>query len=89
MRTSLTELQQAVRYLQHKLGAEEHLLYEARLLTDAALRNNLNFLRKTLTLLKFYHRRQLKQAAENIHYKLLSDPGKQHFRKQLQSIFGE
>ena len=87
MRTSLTELRQAVHFLQGRLPAEEALLYRSRLLTDPLLRLQLGFLEKAFSVLQLYHRQQLKHEAETLHERLITDPARPEFRAQINQLF--
>lgn len=87
MRTSLTEIKETEQYLQDAMNAPEARVFEARLLTSPLLRINKYFQEKAYTLLRHYHRKQLKAETEAIHQRIFSDPEKAAFRQQIALLF--
>lgn len=87
MRTSLNDIRQAEGYLQRALSPEESLVFEARLLTDPMLRIDLYVQRKVYALLRFYHRKKVKEEVEKVHQRLFHDPAKADFQQQIFSLF--
>jgi hypothetical protein len=87
MRTSLNEIQAIEKYLSSRHDGGELLLFEAHLQINPQLRFNLNLQKKLLMLVKFFHRKKLKQEAEAVSIKIFSDPEKQEFQKRISQIF--
>jgi hypothetical protein len=87
MRTSLNEICRNEKYLEGGLSTEDRLLFEARILTNPLLKMNLFFQQKTLALVRMYHRKKLKEEAEQAHQRLFSDPAKAAFRHSVLQFF--
>lgn len=87
MRTSLTDIKQAEAWLQGTLTPQDSLLFEARILTNPLLRANVALQKKVLALLRFYHRKKLKEELEAVHQRLFSDPAKADFQQQIHHLF--
>jgi hypothetical protein len=87
MRTSLNNLQIIEQYLQGTLSAGDRLVFEARLLINPALRIDLYYQKKTFTLIKMYHRQQLKEELDGLHRKLFNDPTNRDFQQGIDQIF--
>ena len=87
MRPSLTDIQQGEQYLQGHMEASDAALYEARLLTDPAVKENTHFLQKTFALLKLYHRKQIKAEIAAVHDRMFSDPRHAGFQQNIRRLF--
>ena len=87
MRTSITEIIRAERFLAGELRAEDKLLYEARLVVDRDLRTNLFFHRMVHRLLRLYHRKKLRTEVEIVGQRLFRDPAKADFRQAVLKHF--
>jgi hypothetical protein len=87
MRTSLTEIQKIESYLQHNASTEDTLLLEARLLTDPALRDDVEAQREAYTLIHRYGRQQVKQAIAAADRQLFSQKKHRGFRQRIFNIF--
>ncbi len=87
MRTSLTEIKESEKFLKNQLSTQESLLFEARMLTNASLKSNLQFLKKVYDLLKFYNRKKLKGDIDAVHVKLFNDPEKADFQQSIFTLF--
>jgi len=87
MRTSLNEIKQVEKYLFNQLTTEESLLFEARMLTNPMLRLNVRVQEKIYSVLRFYHRKKLKEEFEHIHENLFKDPMKKDFQKSIYQLF--
>jgi len=74
MKTSSTDLRRIERYVLHKLSPGERLVFSARLVLDADLRQALTLHRQTLELINAYARRQQKKKLNIIHDELFSQP---------------
>ena len=83
MRTSLNDIRSAEQFLLGEMEPAGALVYEARLLTDPQLAENVSLQQRLYNLLRFYHRRKLKAEAEAVHQRLFSDPAKKDFRERL------
>lgn len=87
MRTSLNDIRQTERYLQGQLSPEDRLVFEARLMLSPFLRTNLFFQKKVYELVKFYHRKKLKEEIDTVQHSLFNDPEKVVFQQTVYRIF--
>ena len=87
MRTSLNDIARAEKYLRGQLPPEERLVFEAQLLTSPLLRWNVSAQRKVYTLLKLYHRRKIKQQAQNIQHKLFNESQHADWKEEIVQLF--
>lgn len=87
MRTSLNDIQQIDDYLLQYAGKADRALFEARLILQPALQENLLWQQKTYDIIKQYSRRQLKAEIESVHQHLFTEPEHIPFRRKIISIF--
>jgi hypothetical protein len=87
MRTSLIETKQIDDYLFKYAGEADALLFEARLILDPALREQMKWQQQVYALITQYSRRQLKAEIEGVHQKLFNAPEHRSFRQQIRAIF--
>lgn len=80
MMTSPNSTRLIERYLDGKLSHADRFLFEAKLIIDPALKSDLFFQKKTLLLVKMYHREKLKEELETLHQKIFNNPDKTNFR---------
>ena len=67
MRTSLNEIQQIEKFIHHQLPTEDALVFEAKAIVNPSLGRNVFWQKKIHELLRYYHRRKLKDEMEKIH----------------------
>lgn len=89
MRTSLNDIQQIDDYLLQYAGPADRALFEARLLLQSALQENLLWQQKTYDIIKQYSRRRLKAEIEAVHQQLFTEPEHTSFRRKILGIFFE
>jgi len=89
MRTSLTDIQQTEKYIKGEMSAGDALVFEARLITSPLLRTNMFFQQKCYALLQLYNRKKIKEAAETVHNRLFTDPGKADFQQCINQLFNK
>lgn len=87
MMTSLNNTRLIERYLNGKLSPADRFLFEARLIIDPVLKSDLFFQKKTLQLIKMYHREKLKEDLESLHQKIFNNPDKMEFRRSIRQLF--
>lgn len=87
MRTSLTEIQQTEAYLLHQTTQGERLLFEARLVIQPELRDNMHLQQETYRLVKQYGRKKIREEIEAVHRKLFSEPQHKSFREKIAALF--
>ncbi|HUP11837.1 MAG TPA: hypothetical protein VM187_06490 [Niastella sp.] len=87
MRTSLNEIKHIDDYLLQYAGKADCALFEARLILQPALKENLLWQQKTYELIKQYSRRQLRAEIEAVHQQLFTEPEHTSFRKRILALF--
>jgi hypothetical protein len=87
MKTSLSEIIDAEKYLHGELTPEESVVFQARLLVDEELRRNTFYHKMVNRLVRLYHRRKLKAEVEGVSDKLFRDNRKVDFRDSIIRIF--
>lgn len=87
MRTSLNEIQLIDKFLHHEMKAEDALVFEAGTIVNRTLQINIFWQKKVYELLKYYHRKKLKDEAEQIHQRIFNDPAKYSFKENILQLF--
>lgn len=87
MRTSLNNIQQAEAYLQGNMAAEDKLVFEAQMLLNPVMHQNVLLQKQIVNAVQAYGRGQLKAEIELIHKRLFTLPEHQSFRQKILSIF--
>ncbi|HYG38099.1 MAG TPA: hypothetical protein VD908_05745 [Cytophagales bacterium] len=85
MRTSLNDIKQIEAHLLSKMSNEDALLFEAQLLLDNQLKENLLWQQKTYALVKLYGRNKLKEELEQVHQQIFNT--QPTFRTRILSFF--
>jgi hypothetical protein len=89
MRTSLNDIQQIDDYLLQYAGKTDRALFEARLILQPALQENLLWQQKTYDIIRQHSRRRLKAEIESVHQHLFTEPEHISFRRKIQRIFSK
>ena len=87
MRTSLNNIAQAEQYLLKRSAPAGSLLFEAKMLINDELKNNVAAQQQVYSLVKQYGRKQLKAEIEAVHQQLFTQPGHMSFRQKIARIF--
>lgn len=87
MRTSLNDIQQIDDYLLKYAGEVDTLVFEARLILQPALRENLLWQQRTYDIIRQYSRRQLKEEIAAVHQQLFTEPEHKPFRRKIMAFF--
>jgi hypothetical protein len=87
MTTSLNEIQAIERHLHKTNDVADSLLFEAKILTQPELSVRVHLQQKIERLVKFFHRKKIKQDLQQIHDNLFADPGKKTFQQQVLKYF--
>lgn len=87
MRTSLTEIQQIEAYLLHQTTPAERLLFEAKLMLQPGLTEDVQLQQETYRLVKQYGRKKIREEIEAVHRKLFSEPQHKSFREKIARLF--
>ena len=84
MRSELTEISLIDKYLHRQLDEEERRTFEAALLTDETLAENVEAQRKVYRIVRLYGRNKERRRLEDIFQRLL---GELAFAHHLKTIF--
>jgi hypothetical protein len=87
MKTSYTEIIRTEKFLRQEMGADDSLVFQARILLSSELRANTYFHKLVQRLVRLYHRRQVKAEIETLHSRLFNDPSKTAFREGIVRLF--
>jgi hypothetical protein len=87
MRTSLNDIQQIDDYLLKYAGEADMLVFEARLILQPALRENLLWQQRTYDIIRQYSRRQLKAEIAAVHQQLFTESEHIPFRRKIMAFF--
>ena len=87
MKTSISDVIQAEKFILDELAADERVLFEARLIVDSDLRVNTFYHRLVHRLVAFSHRRKIKREIEAAHERLFQDPNNLHFKESVLKHF--
>ena len=87
MRTSLNSTKQIDDHLHGQLPPQDAVLFEARLIIDAELADNLHWHKQTITLVNNYGRNNLRTVIENVHQQLFTQPAHLSFRQKILQLF--
>jgi hypothetical protein len=87
MRTSLIETGQIEAHLLQLSNPGDTLVFEARLLLDAELREKLQWQKETYHIVKMYGRGHLKKEIEAVHQKLFNEEQHKSFSQKIRSFF--
>ncbi|WP_183557108.1 hypothetical protein [Mucilaginibacter sp. SP1R1] len=87
MRTFLNNIAQAEAHLLKKSNPANALLFEAKMLLDDELQNNVSSQQQAYSLVQQYGRKQLKAEIEAVHQQLFNQPGHLGFRQKIARIF--
>lgn len=87
MRTSLNELVTIENQLFKTALPGDQLLFEANLIINPGLKENLNAQQETYRLIKTYGRKQLKAELEAVHQDLFGKPVHRLFAQKIRNLF--
>lgn len=87
MRTSLNEIKQIEDHLFNQADPQDSVLFEAKLILDSRLYENVTWQQKTYTLVKQYGRKKLKAELEAVHQQLFTHQEHQSFAQKILALF--
>lgn len=89
MKTSLNELRLIEQHLLTGHEDEESFLFEAKLILQPELKEQVYWQRKTYQLIQEYGRQQLKAEIERVHQRLFHTNAHQPFRRRIMRLFSK
>ena len=87
MRTSLNEIELIDKLLLKLDSPPDRLLFDALLILNPEMKQNVLFQKNTHTMVQQYGRKQIKAEIENVHRQLFGKAEHQTFRQKIMSLF--
>jgi hypothetical protein len=87
MRTSLNEIELIDKRLLKLDSAPDRLLFDALLILNPEMKQNVLFQKRTHNIVQQYGRKQIKAEIENVHRQLFSKAEHQTFRQKIWNLF--
>jgi hypothetical protein len=87
MRTSLNNIKLIDDHLFNKNSVEDGLLFDALLILDPALSEQVSWQKKTHILVQQYSRKKLKGEIESAHLQLFNETAHQSFKRKILGLF--
>ncbi|MCX2679002.1 hypothetical protein OOZ15_03530 [Galbibacter sp. EGI 63066] len=75
------------KYIEGSLKPSDKVLFEAKLILSPTLFEQYISQKKAFEMVKFYHRKKLKEELETLHKTIFSDPEKTRFKLKIHEIF--
>jgi transposase len=73
MRTSLNEIAQTEKYLTGQLNGSGSALFQAKMILNKSLTNNVLLQRSLMDILAIFHRRKIREEVKEVHDTLFSE----------------
>jgi hypothetical protein len=89
MRTSLNEIKLIDEHLLKNGSAEDWVLFDAMLILNPMLKNDIILQKKAHQVVRLYSRKKLKAEIEAVHQQLFSAPAHQSFRQRILNFFSK
>lgn len=87
MRTSLNEIKLIDEHIFKSGSVEDGLLFDAMLILNPALSNQVIWQKKTHAIIQQYSRKRLKAEIESAHQQLFNEPAHRGFRQRIMRLF--
>lgn len=87
MKTSLDKSEQIERYLLGQTTGTEQALFQAKLLLDPALQEQVYWQGRTYTVIREYGRTQFRNTLDQLHETLFTAPQHRSFRDKVLGLF--
>ena len=87
MRTSLNKIQGIEGFVLQSAHISEALVFEARMIIDSELAQQVTLQKETYAIIRQYGRRLLKAELEAVHQTLFTQPNHQRFRQKIIALF--
>ncbi|MEN7551024.1 hypothetical protein AAG747_24095 [Rapidithrix thailandica] len=84
MRKQLHDIQLIDQYLLKEMQEDDQLLFQAKMLTSAELKENVRIQQKTYQVIRWLSRQQKKSQLESLHQSLMQE---EKFAKEVNAIF--
>lgn len=87
MKTSLDKMQAVEACLLGQASSEQRLLFEANMLLDPMLREDVHWQRQTYRIIREYGRERLRSELEQVHQTLFTASQHRKFRNKILAFF--
>ena len=87
MRTSLNEIRLVEEHLTQQLPGDEECVFQANLILDNELAENVQFQKKAYQMIRQYGRKRLKEDLELAYQRLFTEEKHQGFRQKVLRLF--
>ena len=87
MQTSLIETTEIEAYLKKLQGPEDSMLFQARLILNNNLAENVKWQEKTYQLIRIYSRKKLREEIAEAEKKLFEETAYRSFRNKITKLF--
>jgi hypothetical protein len=87
MRTLLNEIKLIDNHLFNQANAGDALLFDAMLILNPALKENVLWQKKTHAIIQQYSRKKLKAEIDSAHQRLFTEPAHKTFRQRIWGLF--
>ncbi|MBC8042824.1 MAG: hypothetical protein IAF08_05190 [Rhizobacter sp.] len=87
MQTSLNDIEQIEAHLFHTASEADSVVFEARVILDGNLREQIEWQQQAYAIVELYGRKQLRAELEAVHQKLFHAPEHESFRQKVFRFF--
>jgi hypothetical protein len=87
MRTSLNEIKEIEAYLDNQLSLGDRLFFEARMIVNRTLRQNVALQKKTCAVIRHHYRLMLKNNFNIMHNSLFDHPSHAVLKEEINRLF--
>lgn len=87
MRTSLNKILETEQFLNKQLAPEDALVFQARLIVESDLHQQMLWQQRTYSVVRAYGRMQLKDTLERMHDQFMTAPQHSSFRNKILQFF--
>jgi hypothetical protein len=87
MRTSLNNIKHIDDFISGKLSPTESLIFQARVLLDSDLRQQVEWHRRTVAIINLYGRKELRNEVEKIHRDIFAVNSDHSLKHRVRNLF--
>jgi hypothetical protein len=87
MRTSLNRIKEIENFIDGKISGGEALIFQAKLLLNSELRQEIQLQRQTISVIKLHGRKKLMEEIETIHRDLFNQNSNHFLKTRIRSLF--
>jgi hypothetical protein len=87
MRTSLNNIKRIENFIEGKMTTADALVFQARLLLDSDLRQQLRLQKRTASIINLYGRKKLRKEIETIHQDIFNIKSDHFLKNRITKLF--